>query len=306
MIDAHSHVFPDVNGHVGDGPTRGIGHGRIKIGDNIISVVPDYGDTTGFTAAMSVAELDTAGIEQTVLLQGPFWGECNDFAAAAVRQYPDRFIAQAYFDPWTDGWQTRLDGFLETPEFRGVKIEFSVPTGLSGVHPGARLDDPELNPAWALLQRENRVLTLDLGGVGSASYQTDAVAHIATSHPGLTMVICHLGQPGPALAGNAALAGLWQAQIELGKLPNVFFDAASLPSFFQDEGDPFPSCRDYIEHAIDIVGPEKIMWGSDIPGNLTVCSYARLVELAHTHTDFLSTAEQALVLGENAKRVYGK
>jgi predicted TIM-barrel fold metal-dependent hydrolase len=306
MIDAHSHVFPDVNGQVGDGRTRGIGHGRASIGGDVQQVIPDYGETTDFTAAMSVAELDAAGIERTVLLQGPFWGECNDFAAAAVRQYPDRFIAQAYFDPWTDGWQTRLDGILETPEFRGVKIEFSVPTGLSGVHPGARLDDPKLDPAWALLQRQNRVLTLDLGGVGSASYQTDAVAHIATGHPDLTVVICHLGQAGPALATDAALRQLWQAQIELGKLPNVWFDTASLPAYFRDEGDPFPSCRDYIERAIDIVGPEKIMWGSDIPGNLRVCSYARLTRLGRNHTDFLPAAEQALVLKENAQRVYGK
>ena len=94
MIDAHSHVLPNVNGHVGDGPTRGIGHGRIKIGDTIISVMPDYGDTTCFTAAMSVAELDAAGIEQTVLLQGPFWGECNDFAAAAVQAGSTAVVAQ--------------------------------------------------------------------------------------------------------------------------------------------------------------------------------------------------------------------
>ena len=306
MIDAHSHVFPEVNGHVGNGRTRGIGHGRANIGKDAQQVIPDCGETTCFTAAMSVAELDKAGIERTVLLQGPFWGECNDFAAAAVRRYPDRFVAQAYFDPWTDGWQTRLDEILETSGFRGIKIEFSVPTGLSGVHPGARLDDPELDPAWALLQRANRVLTLDLGGVGSASYQTDAVAQIATGHPDLTMVICHLGQPGPALAGNEVLTELWQAQIELGKLPNVSFDTASLPAYFQDEGDPFPSCRDYIERAVDLVGPEKIMWGSDIPGNLRVCSYVRLAELAHSHTDFLSVEEQALVLGGNAKRVYGK
>jgi predicted TIM-barrel fold metal-dependent hydrolase len=304
MIDAHAHVFPAVNGRVAAGPTASLGHGRARVGNETLQVTPDYGETTCFTPAMWVAELDAADVELAVLLQGPFWGECNAYAADAVRCFPGRFVAQAYLDPWEEDWRARLETILATPEFRGIKIEFSMPTGLGGVHPGARLDDPDLEAAWALLERENRVLTLDLGSPGTASYQTDAVHKIATTHPALTIVICHLGQPGPALNADAALQLLWQEQIVLGTLPNVHFDTASLPAYFRDQNDPYPSCRDVIHRAVETVGPEKIIWGSDGPGNFTLCRYSRFVELAKVHTDFLSPAEQQLLFSDNARRVY--
>ena len=32
IIDAHAHIFPEVNGQNIDGPTRGLGYGRMGIG----------------------------------------------------------------------------------------------------------------------------------------------------------------------------------------------------------------------------------------------------------------------------------
>ena len=83
-------------------------------------------------------------------------------------------------------------------------------------------------------------------------------------------------------------------------------DIPALPAYVQDEGYPFPSVRRYIRIATELVGPEKILWGTDVPGLLTVATYRQLVDLARVHTDFLSTDDQAKVLGLNAMRVYGR
>lgn len=69
MIDAHTHVFPNVNGFIGDGWTQGLGHGRARIGSEIAQVTPDSGDTTGFGPAISVAHINTTGVELAVLLK---------------------------------------------------------------------------------------------------------------------------------------------------------------------------------------------------------------------------------------------
>ena len=305
LIDAHTHVFPNVNGINKAGPTLGIGHGRASVGAKTMHVTPDFGATTSFLPGRMVSEMDAAGVQQVVLLQGPFWGECNACAAEAVRQYPDRFVAQAYLDPWDDDWQARLDKILGAETFRGIKIEFSEATGLAGIHSGARLDDHDLDLLWATLARENRVLTLDLGAVAAASYQTRAVARLALQHPSLRIVICHLAQPCPAVVEDSALMRLWQEQIDLGRMPNVYFDTASLPAYFLDDGYPFSSCRDFIERAVETVGPEKILWGSDVPGTLTACTYSQYVELALRHTDFLSASQQEQILSKNAGHVYG-
>jgi hypothetical protein len=77
-------------------------------------------------------------------------------------------------------------------------------------------------------------------------------------------------------------------------------DTAALHDYLQDEGYPFPSARHYIQNAINVTRPDKILWGTDIPGLLTVATYRHLVRAAYEHTDFLSTGDQAKVLGGNA------
>ena len=272
--DAHAHIFPAVTGLGRD----------------------DHHNA--HTAAMLIAAMDDVGVERTMLLQGPYWGECNDFAAEAVRAYPGRLAAQAYLDPWLNNWPARLDEVLATPQFRGIKIEFSEATGLAGVHPGARLDEPSLNALWRQLQSAHRILTLDLGAVGATSYQTAAVDRIAREHPELTIVICHLAQPDPQFVAA------WQEQIDLGLLPNVYFDTSSVPQYFHDEVWPRPSCGRFIRGAINTVGPEKILWGSDIPGTLSHHTYAQLLELGRLHTNFLPPVQQRLILADNARRIY--
>jgi predicted TIM-barrel fold metal-dependent hydrolase len=48
------------------------------------------------------------------------------------------------------------------------------------------------------------------------------------------------------------------------------------------------------------------MWGTDVPGLLSHATYPQLVKLARLHTQFLSTDEQAKVLGGTAMQVYGE
>ena len=58
--------------------------------------------------------------------------------------------------------------------------------------------------------------------------------------------------------------------------------------------------------AIERIGAEKVMWGTDIPSLLLQATYPQLVRMARLHTEFLAPVEQAMFLGGNALRVYGR
>jgi predicted TIM-barrel fold metal-dependent hydrolase len=255
---------------------------------------------------MLLANMDWAGVDKVILLQGPFYGECNLYVLDALNRYPDRLIGAAYFDPWDADSRQKFERITASPGFRAIKLECSEATGLCGIHPEARFDMPDIAWFWDEVEGSGRlVLVLDLGAIASCSYQTGAVRAIAQEHPNLRIVIAHLGQPNPSAEADAGLWRMWREQINLGRLPNVWFDTAALPAYLPDEDYPYPSAERYLRLAIERIGPAKVMWGTDQPGLLHHLNYPQLVKLAKLHTQFLSSDEQAMVLGENAMRVYG-
>jgi predicted TIM-barrel fold metal-dependent hydrolase len=309
LVDAHAHLIPVVQGRVAAGEVRDLGYGRISFGPDSLQLMPPLQAETTFTAEMLMAGMDWAGVDAAVVLQGTYYGPCNDYARAAISRYAGRLAGMAWLDPWAGipgDAQAEFARIFETPGFRGVKVEFSVSHGLSGLHPGVLLDGPEVEWLWDALERRGLALTLDLGGIATASYQTDAVRAVAEHHPGLTVVIAHLGIPTHRAESDPNQWREWEAQIDLGRLPNVWFDTAALPIFLRgDEAYPFPSVRRYLQMAVERIGAVKVMWGTDVPGLLVVATQLQLAELAVLHSDFLSPSEQAAYLAGNAAQVYG-
>ena len=284
IIDAHSHIFPEVRGATGRGPTRGLGYGRIAVGDEETQLFPPYNQTTVFTPEMLIANMDWAGVDKAVLLQGPFYGEYNSYVLEALNRYPYRLVGAAYFDPWGTNNRQEFEHLMASSGFRVVKLECSEAPGLCGLYPNARLDMHDIAWLWNVLEWRGLVLTLDLGAIGSRSYQTDAVRAIAEGHPDLRIVIAHLGQPNPSAETEVERWRLWLEQINLGQLPNVWFDTAALPAYLLDEDFPYPTAERYLHLALERIGPSKILWGTDLPGLLRPLNDPQLVRLAKLHT----------------------
>ena len=303
IVDAHAHAFAAIQGAVRDGPTRGTAHGRVAIGPCERQVLPTSRERSDFPLSALRAHLHAAGVEAAVLLQGPFYGEQNAYVAEACRG-DTRLAGMAYLDPWDVGARRVFDAIGEAAIFRGVKLECSEPTGLLGLHPGRRLDEPALEWLGQDLERRHDVLTLDLGSPGSGSYQTDAVRTIAARHPGLRIVLCHLCQPSPALEHDRALRTTWESQAALALLGNVWLDTAALPAYFAGERFPWPGALRALHRALDLVGPRKLMWGTDIPGLLVLATYAELRQQAEEALADLAAEDRARVMGGNAHEVY--
>jgi len=303
VVDAHVHIFKEIKTQPGSEAKRDLGYGAVMAGDRKVRVLPPLNERTTHTAEMLIAGMDWTGVEKAVLLQGPFYGECNQLVADAVQRYPDRLVGAAYFDPWASS-RSEFDTVFEGSSFRALKIEFTA-SGLSGIHRGARIDLESITWLWDELEKRRVVLAIDLGAPGDFSYQTDALRGIAETHPELRIVVCHLALPKPAIEERPELWQLWKDQIDLGRLENVWFDSSAIPYYIAEEGYPFPTVGRYLHIAVDRIGPAKILWGTDIPALLTVATYPQLVKMARLHSGFLAAEEQAWFLGKNAELVYG-
>jgi predicted TIM-barrel fold metal-dependent hydrolase len=245
------------------------------------------------------------GIDKAVLLQGPYYGDANEYVWQAVGKWPDRFIGAGYIDPRSRDARRTLQRITDEFGFRILKLELSEEAGLAGLYPDFRVDEEPMAWLWKEAERRNLVLTLDLGTVASKSYDTQAVKTILDRHPRLKIVIAHLAQPPFNKSDDEQLDRLWQEQILLGRKPNVWFDLSALPAFSRSEEYPYPMVGQYVHRAVELVGADRIMWGSDIPGLLIYATYPQLLNLVVRHCDFLLPGELEQVLGGNAWQVYG-
>lgn len=303
VVDAHSHIFPEIRGRIGDGPVVGVGYGSVVIGGNRVQVLPPLNRRVEHTPAMLLTSMGLVGVDRAVLLQGPFYGHCNRYVGEALERHNDVLVGAIGIDPWRVGRSGFERALRVAPLATALKLEFSERTGLSALHRGKQLDAREIGWLWEGLEQRGMVAVIDLGHIGGCGYQTDAVRKLASRHGRLSFVIAHLSQPNPTVLRSRRERGEWLNQISLGELPNVSFDLASLPAYF-DKRDSYRGLRQCLRWAVEAVGPEKLMWGSDIPAMLARATYEDLFEAVVERLDFLTASEREMVTGGNALRVF--
>jgi predicted TIM-barrel fold metal-dependent hydrolase len=303
IIDAHLHVTWGFHGLTIDGPTKSLPYGRAQVGDEKIQVLPPLcKEPTRFEPETLIRLMDLTGITQAVLLQGSFYGDQNEYLYETVQNWPKRFVAAAYLDPRDTEVRETFRQVTDDFGFKILKFEMSEATGFSGIYPDLRLDGPEMQWIWEAAAERDLVITLDLGRGKTPGYQTEAVRKIIDWHPNLRIVIPHLAQPPICDINNEELNTLWEAQILLGQHENLWFDTAALPAYGAQEY-PYAPSKHYIRRATELIGPTKLMWGSDIPGLLGQATYPQLLASVRKHAGFSDTELTAILAG-TAQQVY--
>ncbi|WP_372343188.1 amidohydrolase [Streptomyces sp. KL116D] len=157
-------------------------------------------------------------------------------------------------------------------------------------------DTPE--PARALvpvLAERGVVLELNLhrGALTTA-------ADVAARHPGLTVVVDHLGNA-PGLATRDL--GDWYRDVErAAAAPRVLVKISGLLT--QQHGAEPHRVAHLVRHVVDTLGPGRCLVGSDWPICLPRGSRADSLALSRTGLDHLTADRRELVLHTNAVRAY--
>lgn len=297
-IDAHTHIFEVIAGFGPRGELRGIGGGKARWanGDEINLIPRDLGDRA-FTDDALASVLQKNNVDRSILLQGSFYGFQNDYAWEAAQKRPNLFTPAATLDPFCKEADKLLNRFLYQKKFRIIKFELSSGGGLMGYHTDFALDGPVFSNLYTEIASAGAVLVLDIGSPGMASFQPGAIAAVAKRHSGMYIVVCHLLAPRP---GDDALLTDGLKQLSL---PNIWFDLAALPWNVYPETYPYPSAQRFLGIAKNIVGADKLIWGTDTPCTLTRESYAGQSGYIE-ESGLFSDAELEKIFCKNAESAY--
>jgi L-fuconolactonase len=242
-------------------------------------ITPELGPLhTTITADRAHGELAAVGVEQAVLVQAEDSVTDTEFMleVAAERDWVAGVVGWVQLDdPGVAAAQ--LDRFAEHPAFRGVRHLVHVRTSLGLLADrGLPLDVPD---AWP------RHLT--------------ATAELARVLPGLTVVLDHLGKPPH---GKPDFPAWREAFAAVAARPNTVAKVSGL----QVRGEPFTAAgiRPAWETALELFGPDRLMWGSDWPMTLLTAGYAGTWEVMAELFGELTEKEQGKILEGTAQRVY--
>jgi L-fuconolactonase len=121
--------------------------------------------------------------------------------------------------------------------------------------------------------------------------------------PQLRFVLDHLGKPDVA-SGSAALTSWRTALAELAECPNTAAKLSGLVTQADVRHWTPDDLRPFVETAIELFGPDRVMFGSDWPVCLVAASYTEVLGAVRAALPPLSPAELAEVFGGTAQRVY--
>ena len=137
----------------------------------------------------------------------------------------------------------------------------------------------------------------------SASHAACSVSHRFMADTQLTHAV-HSAEPRMAADGWRA----YEPVLRLAERDNVYLTISDVHSR-SDVGFPFRDMHEVIKRAIDAFGIDRCLWGTGYPGHLRVAHgwppLADELRLVRGGLDWLTAAERASILGDNARRLYG-
>ena len=298
IVDSHVHLVQCIAGTEANGEMRACGGGRGICADGTVyELIPAEWNTDRVTPERVLRVMDEHEVERAVLLQGGFLGFQNLYSYEAQQKYPNRFLAAGAYDPYSRSRDQIVKHLFEDLKLRVVKFEVSTGSGLMANHAVFPLDGEMMERELTFAEEHGLVFVIDIGKLGSPSWQVDALRRAILRHPGMKFVVCHLLAP-----KQSELAEMAEGLQTL-NLPNVWFDLASLQHNVRPDREPYPVTRRFIHKAVEIVGAEHLLFGTDLPSNLCHYSYAGMVDAVAADTG-LAMEQRQRILYDNALDVF--
>ena len=292
IIDAHSHLWLKQDTSWNGKEIRSLKNGRsIFLGEEVQMIPPFIIDGRN-TAEVFLSNMDYAQVSAAVVVQEFIDGIQNDYLAEVQRQYPDRFLTCGMVDYLKDAFYEEAVALMDQG-FKGIAI------------PGHRLlgkplTSDEMMRMFREMERRNVFLSITLE---DGDKQVSELSEVIAECPRLRVAIGHLGMANPPQTPCWENES-WRRQILLARHENVMIESGGITWLYNSEFYPFPSAIRTIKEAADLVGMERLMWGSDYPRTITAITYRMSYDFV-VKSQELTDEDKRLFLGENAKKFYG-
>lgn len=257
IIDAHSHLWLYQDTEVDGLKIKTTENGQSLFMGEVRQMLPPFMIDGRNTAEVFLANMNYAQVGGAVVTQEYIDGIQNDYLLEVMTNYPDRFFVCGMCEFRKQGYFNQAVELIDKG-FKAIKI------------PGHRLqlkdgrvmlNSDEMMKMFHLMEDKGVILSIDMI---EGDLQVGEMEEIISECPGLKIAIGHFGM---------VTKPDWKKQIMLARHKNVMIESGGITWLFNDEFYPFNGAIRAINEAADLVGFEKLMWGSDYPRTITAITY---------------------------------
>lgn len=287
IIDAHAHLWLCQDTEVNGQKIQTMEGGKSLFMGEVRQMIPPFIVDGRNTAEIFLSNMDYAQVSAAVITQEYIDGLQNDYLCEVEQKYPDRFLCCGMFDVRRPNYVAHA-GKLIANGFKALKV------------PAQRLFLPEgriyltsdaMMQIFKLMADNDILLSIDLA---DGALQVGEMKEVIAENPNLRIAIGHFGM---------VTRPDWEEQIKLALNHNVMIESGGITWLFNDEFYPFKGAVKAIREAAEMVGMNKLMWGSDYPRTITAITYRMSYDFI-LKSDLLADEDKARFLGLNAQRFY--
>mgnify|MGYP000847675263 FL=1 len=231
-----------------------------------------FGTTASeFTAEDMIKTMDENNVDMTVanmlrpLLSEKDFMERNGYVADAAKKYPDRIIGLVRINPWMDHSVSLLEKAIKEMGLKGMKF-----------HPNMeafQVSDSIIHPLMEKASELDIPVQIHTGQWGC---QPALVGELADTFPDVPIILAHFG-------GMYYKDAIFMAS----KFNNIYLETSA-----------FGWTHRVVRGAIDKIGADRIIWGTDVP------LHHIEVEMLKIKMAKLTEKELELALGLNAAKLF--
>jgi predicted TIM-barrel fold metal-dependent hydrolase len=225
-------------------------------------------------------QMDLAGVRRVVVVPPSWEGDRNDVALEAARAHPDRFAVMGRLNLGDPASRALVADWRRQPGMLGMRFTFH------NEHYRHFLSEGTGDWLWPAAEKAGVPLMVLVPGM------LDHLDRIAGQHPGLKLVIDHVGLnvrgKGPKVFEDLP------AVCALARHANVAIKASGMPSL-STEKYPFRDLHPHIRALVDAYGPKRVFWGTDL--TRMPCTYYECITLFTEHLPWLKGEDLEWVMG---------
>jgi len=237
-----------------------------------------------------VEQMKDFGLKYAVLINPRYFGWDNSYISYSLHKYPKLFVAHGLLNPEDPKAPERLRYWVKEHGFQGMRFS-------PIYHPQSTwLNAKESYPLWKEAEKLRAVFNFYI-----LPHQMPMLADMAERFPGVKIVIDHLGKP------DLKLTDPWpefKKMFALKKFPHVWVSASEPYELSITKEYPYRDTIPFFKATYEEFGGKQLIWGTGYPRPRWELPMDKELEFVDKFLDFYTPRDRALLLGENALRIW--